>query len=174
MFVSEYLKYASHIEVLDYCGYHYLVSSQNSSLATKVRLDIIDDIVLAREYCINQMRITSPGCYDAVKKVCEADIRGNCIYFIRSLLSSNAHSRKQKQEIFEYFLTNPYIQDLVQKADVYFPGNPVMQKSLSHRSVRNIIISYTYLSKKQSIAHMLRKKISRFIPNKVKCFLRRR
>ena len=174
MFVAEYLKYVTSVEVLDYEGYHYLISPDNSSLATKIREDIVDTIVLSREYCIEQMKITSSKDYDAVRMVCIHDIQNNCAYFIKKLLSVPTFSLLKKQQILERFLSNLYVQKAIHNSKEYFSGDIVIQKCLRRRSARKILWAYAYLSKLNTIKISLRKNIVRWIPERVKVFLRAR
>lgn len=143
MFIADYLKNVNTLTVLSYTGYIYVRYPGETSLATKVRADVVDDIVQSRKYIAEQMKTTSPITYQKVKDICEEDIRCNCAYFVACLIQGGKNFKKQR-EILNHFLSNVYVQQTVIDREKYYSRIPSLYFSLAYKYIPTILVVYRW------------------------------
>lgn len=155
MFIADYLCHINSISIVSEVEYYYIKYFSNDTLSTKVRKDIIDMVSKSREYCINKVKEYSPRCFDAVKLVCEEDIKNNCTYFLLKLLQNPKVHRNEKEEILKEFLNNSYVQEIVLNSEKYFKYDMVIQTCLKEKKVCDILKKYDKLYRKRQIKEYL-------------------
>ena len=143
MFIADYLKNVNTLTVLSYTGYIYVRYPGETSLATRVRADIVDDITQSRTYIAEQMKTTSPATYQKVKGICEEDIRCNCAYFVTCLIQGKK-TFKEQRDTLNYFLSNIYVQQTISNREKYYSRSPSLCFSLAYKHIPTILVIYRW------------------------------
>lgn len=111
VFVCDYLAFVETVSISPYTGYYYVKYQSSGTLATKLRSDIVDDIVCSRTYLFEKMKLISPTSYEAVRAACEEDILSNCAYFVERAITAKVGFGNRVCALKE-FLKNDYVQKL--------------------------------------------------------------
>ncbi len=139
MFVADYLQYIHSLNVLKYTGYYYIKYGTDASLSTKLRENIVEMVVTSREYCIEQMRNTSPHHYEAVKDICTDDLRWNCVYFVNKFLLNTTIKKREKIRVLNIFCSFPHVVFTLQHPETYYPAHATLYTMLKTANPRKIV-----------------------------------
>lgn len=124
MFVADYMKHIQTLNVIDYTGYYYIKYAGEQTLSTTVRENVVEMVITAREYCIEQMQDTAPHHYEAVKAICTDDLQWNCVYFVNKLLHNMGIKKKEKRRILQTFCSFSHVVFTLKHPHIYYPSLP--------------------------------------------------
>ena len=154
MFVADYLFFVEDISVSDYIGYNYIHDGNNVSLSTKLRINIIDDVVVSRTYIIEKLASIHHSAYGSVKQSIEKDILFNCKYFIEQVIKCNTNFF-YNIKLLNHFLKNNYVKEIKANPKRYFENNKKLQLSMSARTSFGVIFLYKAITLVAKIKYAL-------------------
>ena len=168
MFVADYLCCVESIKVIEDNSYYYVKHDREERLSTRIREDVVEQIVAAREYCIEKMRETSPDSYEYVKLVCAEDIKRNCADFIVRLFRNRVLPVRKKIALLERFLSASYAQETRLEREKYYAGCLDVQTSLGESTPRKMICCYQRIQRGRRLAQWGYRCLYAWLPECVK------
>lgn len=154
MFVADYLEHIHTVRYLDYVGYHYVRYNEQNTLSSALRMDILDDVVYTREYCIKKINTVAPLSFFRVKDIITENIVLNCAAFTIKVLNSSLLFNRKK-ELLEVYLQNYYVQKSIYENPKYY--SKAQLKALRYKKARTVLIMYCILRKVEHFEEYLKK-----------------
>ena len=166
IFVCNYIKYIHSFKYIDYLGYNYVRYQAQNTLSSKIRDDLIDDIIAHRTECIDILKRLPEKEFLIISNYINEDIRKNCSYVIIRIVESNTLSDNEKVRLLSKMITYSFVKETVERSDEFYPEK--WRCALKQNNAEKIVGKYNRISKKKS----LKKRIKSF-KRKLKSFLKR-
>lgn len=155
MFVADYIRYVTNIRYISYVGYYYVRYSNENTLSTSVRPDVIDMIVTSRLYFKDSLIKAANRDSIGLAEIVDQNIKKNCADYTKRLLDSRIMTKEQKIETLDLFRKNSYVKAIINDPNAYF-SDPTMLCLKKGRS-RRIINTYNWLIIKRKAERIIKK-----------------
>lgn len=173
VFVVDYLSHINSLIVSEQINYFYVVSDNGNSLSTKLRPGILEEVAYSKEYCMGFIHKKYPAIFEKITDIYQKMIYWLCIGYLQSLLSSKTLNKSEKICILEDFLSNKYMQYIVNNPTRFLHETDPIAISLKKKQAKQIISKYNIICFKNNCLNWFSSTIFKYCPKFLKACLKK-
>lgn len=142
VFVIDFLENITSLIILNNIDYFYVRYNNESTLSTRIVPTVLDDVVFAREYCIDFVSRKHPEKTDEIKAIYTNTINWLCIDYLRNTFQSKLMTIKEKEIALREFFKNTYVQNIKENLSEFLHKSEPLYVALTCNNPKLSILYY--------------------------------